>query len=356
MSQLRPAKRKSPPKQLITSPQLRSLLDISKRETRLLGDVQRYLLTRGEDSERSVNVLHPSEIAHSDWCPRASYYRLAGVTPNKEAALPHWQMQMIWDEGKEIHKKWQHRFWDIGRLRGVFYCYNCRHSWWDLAPDECEQCHAGRVFLKYDEVPLSNPALKMAGQGDGLDGDDALIEIKSIGLGTLLFEAPDLLRAHTYQLNINGKQREFLDYDALWDSIRVPFPSHIRQAHLYSFLGAPVDEIFIYECKWNQKTKEMVVKYREDRIADRLEDCRRIVRALEGGPLPRCPVDGCPDCRRFEESADDATDQSRRTLANRPAAAEASASTHSRRLQDRVRPDGGPGSPSRLRRDWGRGA
>jgi hypothetical protein len=178
---------------------------------------------------------------------------------------------------------------------------DCKWAWWATAPDHCEKCGATRAFLRYDEVPLHDPSLRMAGHGDGLDEENALIEIKSIGVNTLRFEAPQLLADHTYRLNVNGRVREFIDHDALWDSIRVPFPSHIRQAHFYSHMGAPPDEIFIYECKWNQKVKEMVVKYRPERIAERLDQCSQVCWALEGGRIPECPFDGCADCKRYEE-------------------------------------------------------
>lgn len=207
---------------------------------------------------------------------------------------------MVFDEGTDIHRKWQGRIWDIGRLAGQFYCQQCHYAWWDTAPDVCEQCKAERRFLRYHEVPLQRQSLHMAGHADGYDRDQALIEIKSIGLGTLMFEAPGLIKDHTYKINLNGKSREFLDYDALWDSIRTPFPSHIRQGHFYSYMGAPADEIFIYECKWNQRVKEMVVRYREERIADRLDMCTQVVAALHGGTIPKCPHGGCSDCGRYE--------------------------------------------------------
>lgn len=259
-------------------------------------------------------------MAHSDWCPRASYYRLAGHTPHTKAPAIHWQMRMIFDEGKEIHKKWQGRIWDLGRLKGNFYCLDCKSAWVDTAPEECEHCGAKRAFLRYDEVPLHRPSLRMAGHADGQDRDVAGIEIKSIGLGTLRFEVPHLIKEHTYKLNINGRNREFLDYDGLWDSIRVPFPSHIRQGHFYSYMGAPETFIYLYECKWNQRVKEMVVKYREERIAERLDWCAQICRALEGGRIPICPLDGCPDCRCYEGTGDA---KQRKILVRRSTAAQA---------------------------------
>jgi hypothetical protein len=229
-------------------------------------------------------------------------------------------MRMIFDEGKEIHRKWQHRIWDLGRLTGQYYCMDCRRTWWDTSPDKCENCGAKRAFLRYDEVPLHDEALHMVGSADGYDCGDAVIEIKSVGVNTLRFEAPHLIKNHTYKLNLNGRNREFLDYDGLWDSIRVPFPSHIRQGHFYSYMGAPETEIFLYECKWNQRVKEMVVKYREERIADRLTWCRQIVTGLQDGDIPDCPFGGCPDCRRYERSG---SDRRRKILVRRGTAAQA---------------------------------
>ena len=119
---------------------LRALLQTSKRETRLLGDIQRALLTSDDSAGRRNDMLHPSEISHSEWCPRASYHRLAGHKPTSEGPVTHWQMRMIFDEGKEIHKKWQSRIWDLGRLTGIFRCMDCKQVWWAISPQRCENC------------------------------------------------------------------------------------------------------------------------------------------------------------------------------------------------------------------------
>lgn len=210
-------------------------------------------------------------------------------------------MQMIFDEGKDIHLKWQKRIWDIGRLWGTFYCQNCHYAWGATAPQECESCHSPREFLHYHEVPLANPSLHMVGHADG-GVEDSLIEIKSIGVGTLRYEAPGLIKDHTYRFNLNGKPREFLDYDGLWKAIRQPFPSHVRQGDFYCFLHQRASEvIFLYEWKVAQNMKEFVVHYCKERIESRLDQCRQITMALQGGRIPKCPFGGCADCERYEE-------------------------------------------------------
>lgn len=328
---------------------LRTLLDTAKRDTRLLGDVQRLLLRSGESDWLRNDALHPSEISHSDWCPRASYYRMAGVEPLKPPTDRHWQLQMVFDEGNEIHHKWQKRIWDLGRLWGDFYCTACHYAWGATAPSECENCHAGRQFLRFNEIPLQAQALNLAGHADG-GVENTLIEIKSIGLGTLRFEAPHLIKNHTYNFHLNGKSRTFLDYDAVWDAIRMPFPSHVRQGDFYCYMHRKITEvIFLYECKWNQRVKEMVVRYRQERIADRLDYCGQITLALQGGKIPACPFGGCADCQRYEE-----THASRgRILVRRQAADPAQAPAGSARNSH----ENGHALPGRrLSRSWDRGA
>lgn len=297
------------PKVKISAP-LQSLLDTSKHESRLLGDVQRMLLGRMAGEGRAQDILHPSAICRDEWCQRAGYYQLAGVPPVEEKQSHSWRMEMVFDEGHEIHDKWQRRIWDLGKLLGNWYCIHCRKAWWGQAPDECPTCRSAREFIRYHEVPLFHGGYRIGGHADGLI-PGALIEIKSIGVGTVRFENKPLLDKHTYKFNVNGKERTFVDLDKVWDEIRRPFPSHIRQAHLYSLCtghgrGKELveEEIFIYECKWNQSCKEFVVRYRQERIQPILDSCRRITDALESHRPPACShsEDGCPDCRRYETS------------------------------------------------------
>ena len=103
--------------------ELQKYFDTKKVPTRLIGKVERHLLTKPRE-ERSTSVLHPSEIIKSDFCHRYSYYLLTGGEPKTEK--PSLRLQNIFDEGHAIHEKWQNRFHEMGTLYGKFKCVACK--------------------------------------------------------------------------------------------------------------------------------------------------------------------------------------------------------------------------------------
>ena len=78
---------------------------MGKTETRVIGSVERHILSKPRDKSRRTDVLHPSEMAGNDWCYRASYFQLLGATPNetRKAGL---KLMSIFEEGHSIHAKW----------------------------------------------------------------------------------------------------------------------------------------------------------------------------------------------------------------------------------------------------------
>lgn len=161
--------------------------------------------------------------------------------------------------------------------------------------------------MKYAEVPLSDSALRISGHSDGLVvGIDSpfLIEIKSVGAGTIRQEASELLAAN------NG------DLNKAWRDIRRPFPSHIRQGQLYLELirrmsesgnypeELPTEIVFIYELKADQSYKEFVVQANSSVIDEYLDKAAAVVHAVSVGEIPDCsvnPGEGCKMCLQFEE-------------------------------------------------------
>lgn len=275
---------------------LKRFLDAKSRPSRLLGDIERHLQRRPV-GDRSTIVLHPSEIIKKDWCKRASFFLLRGHT--KIAEKPGLRLQSIFDEGHFIHAKWQKWFQEMGVLHGKFKCGVCDKITWGTSPEACEHC--GTVGkLEYAEVTLKDDELRIAGHTDGWIkgiGDDCLIEIKSIGLGTIRSEAPNLF------MDADG------DLSKAWSNIRRPFGVHVLQGQVYLELmhrmGNPVDEIvFLYELKADQSYKEFTVRRDFELVRHVFDGAKSVVDAVEAGVSPDCtnnPGSTCKQCDPYKE-------------------------------------------------------
>lgn len=273
-------------------------LDAKAKPSELLGDIERHLLARPV-GDRSTTVLHPSEIIKKDFCHRASYFLLSGRT--KIAEKPNLRLQNIFDEGHYIHAKWQRWFQEMGIIHGKFKCQVCDHITWGTSPQECETCQAPWDKLIYDEVTMIDDSLRIKGHTDGWvkkqNGDEMLIEIKSIGPGTIRAEAPGLI------MDADG------DFMKAWGNIKRPFPSHILQGQMYLELmhrmGNPVEKIvFIYELKADQSFKEFPIKRDFEMVRHIFEKAERIVKAVEEGVAPKCtnnPEGTCKQCDPYKE-------------------------------------------------------
>lgn len=339
---------------MVRSTRMRDFLDAKKKDTVLLGDIERMLLERGdEDDDRRSDALHVSELAKLSFCPRAAYLRITGAAlPEASAKM---RLQAIFEEGHDVHAKWQRWVRRLGRLWGRWQCVACESSWMATSPDECPHCGAPGWKIRYREVPVDGyDKYLIVGHGDGqLDGPDGpWIEAKTIGIGTVRIEAPRLLTKYTHKgvhledidrlLEwITGEYREeflsdskiraevddipssllsrWVDFDGLWKNLRKPFPSHLRQGHLYGALSGAPEVVFIYEYKPNQAHKEFVVKTSPEVYEPLLETALDVKWAVEHERPPKCPHGGCKECtpeqtkEQGEREKGDAASTSRRT-------------------------------------------
>lgn len=280
--------------------ELKKFLDAKKSNPRLIGDLERHLMARPLE-DRSTTVLHPSEMVKTDWCLRASYFALTGVPVKKDK--PNLRLQSIFDEGHSIHAKWQNWFQEMGVLYGKFQCQVCGAYATGTSP-ACWDC-SNVTTMVYKEVTLVDKELKIAGHTDGWIkgiGDDCLIEIKSIGAGTLRFEAPELLA------KADG------DLTKAWRSIRRPFGTHIRQGQMYLELAkrmfgddAPKEIVFLYELKADQDYREFTIKADYEFVEPIFEKAKIVVDAVAAGTPIECtnrgPL-GCKQCLQFGDGND----------------------------------------------------
>ena len=279
----------------VSKSELKRFLDAKAKPSRLLGDIERHLMARPV-GDRSTTVLHPSEIIKNDWCKRASYFLLSGHT--KIAEKPGLRLQSIFDEGHAIHAKWQRWFQEMGVLYGRFTCTSCLFSFFDIGVITCPQCEKDTV--EYREVTLVDDKLRIAGHTDGWIkgiGDDCLIEIKSVGPGTIRAENPSLMS------EADG------DFMKAWSNIRRPFPSHIKQGQVYLELmqriGHDVNEIvFLYELKADQSYKEFTIKRDYELVRHVFEGAKFVVESVEDKVAPRCSNNAggtCKQCDPYKE-------------------------------------------------------
>lgn len=281
---------------------LKKFLDSRRVDTRLIGPIERHLLTRPQDKSRRLDVLHPSEIVKNDFCKRAAYFVI--TTGQKKDDRPGLRLQSIFDEGHAIHHKWQSWIRDGGWLYGKWHCTYCSLLFWETSPASCPECGHG-AYLKYEEVPVYDEDLMIAGHADGWVkglGDDFLIEIKSIGTGTIRMEDPSLLA--------DG------DLASAWKNIRRPFSTHVRQGRLYLELARrmhskglldsfPTEMVFIYELKMDQSYKEFVIAADAEFLSRQLDDAFEVAQAvrkeLGAPPCSISPTSGCKQCRPYDE-------------------------------------------------------
>lgn len=270
----------------------------SKTPSRVLSEVERNLIKRDGTKQRRAWGIHPSELSKPQPCSRRMYYQLAGwgeaahlelVEPSHTESFNARSLQ-IFAEGHSIHDKWQGWMWDAGVLWGAYKCINCDHYWFDTAPSQCPECSAGRTFLRYMEVPIRNEEHLIVGHADGKVRDD-LTEIKSVGLGTVRIELPDLYEKHS---------DPHPNYDRIWAGIRRPFPSHVKQGMLYAWCHGARSMVYIYEWKANQATKEFVVNVTMAVLEPLLDLCLDVKYALRKGEPPRRNYmqssDACKKC------------------------------------------------------------
>lgn len=214
---------------------------------RIIPVVEKHLIQQQLDSTRDTAHLHPSEICKKDWCPRSSWYTIKGYEGKDESFS--FQRLNIFAEGHAIHEKWQKWLLDAG-------------------------------VLEQAEVPIFNEHYRIMGHADGIINDKngrAVLEIKSVGMGTIRMEDIDLFKSSD-------------NPETLWKKIRQPFSTHLRQLNLYMYCLNLDSGVILYEWKPNQDVKEFSVKLQKELIEDILSGCQSVVTALQSGIPPMRPT------------------------------------------------------------------
>jgi hypothetical protein len=290
-------------------PGLAAYLEASKSTEVLFGDVQKHVLLKAAQPDgRRQDVLHPSEMVKSGWCHRAAYYKLTDPQPKGPTTFVR---ENVFREGHSTHAKWQKWLQEMGRLAGNWHCRNCGREFWDDGtPVQCRFCSAPADAVDYAEVELNAPALTIGGSTDGYcPEDNSLIEIKTLGIGSLRFEDPKFLAK--FELEMDGRGTVY-DLARLWRDFRRPLPQALRQGQLYLYLARHFEDLmvdritYIYEFKATQEVKAFTVLYSEEISEPVIEGAQIVTDALAAEKPPACNINqaaGCKNCRVWEVAA-----------------------------------------------------
>jgi hypothetical protein len=272
---------------------------------KLISGVTRHLLQDHDDGRRT-GYVHPSAASSEHWCPRATYYDISGAPADPSPR--NLMFEMVFERGHDSHHKWQNWFWEMGDLRGMWRCLACGLYWEDRSPWECPRCDVGRGAIEYAEVPVLNQDYLLSGMADGdvwwID-HWTLIEVKTIGIGTIRWDAPRLLDQHALTfIDDEGTTRHGFDVEGIWRDIKRPFPSHIRQGMIYCFCAGRDGMVYIYDPKFlTRHPKEYEIKFRQDLIQDVLDGCLKVKDHLEMQRPPKRPIWAEKKCRTCKECA-----------------------------------------------------
>lgn len=255
-----------------------------KSNDRLLGVIEDVVFNEMEErnSHRDTEHLHPSEMSKNNWCLRQTFYKMTGEEQTNPEVFSFRTMN-IFAEGHSIHEKWQEWLRRAGVLWGKWKCKVCEHEWVALAPDNCPSCHQDRLPPFYKEVSIYNERYHIMGHTDGWIKDDegeALLEIKTVGVGTLAFEAPSLFQAYR-----DGD----LTVDDVWKRIKRPLATHNRQIQLYMYCLNVPKAVVLYEWKPTQEVKEFHISLDMEVVQPLLDGALAVLDSLKDGSTPLRP-------------------------------------------------------------------
>ncbi|WP_405667892.1 hypothetical protein [Streptomyces sp. NBC_00055] len=291
-------------------PALTEYLNAAKLAEPLYADVQKHVLEKAmKPSGRRQDVLHPSEMVKPDWCHLAAFHRLRLEAEPADRKKTTFTRENIFQEGHETHSKWQRWLAEMNRLAGDWHCSYCDRIFWnDETPTCCHNCSAPSSCITYAEVPLNALPLRIGGKADGYSPhDNSLIEIKTLGLGSLRYERPEFLERYTVDTDEFGK---LPDLTRLWRDFRRPLPSAVRQTQLYMYLGVHFEDlevdrtVFFYDFKSTQETKSFTVTYDESFSEPLIDAAAAICDCVAADIAPHCNINGrvgCSSCLEFKE-------------------------------------------------------
>jgi hypothetical protein len=263
---------------------LKRLLDTMKKQTVLLGELDRFLMSLesqdygfreflrtsyGDGPNRGRGEFHPSQISVES--PRCIVLDKIGAPCTGKRVDA--KGRRIFDVGHHFGFMLQEYLWTMGILLGEWRCRECTHRWLDPdnpSPRKCPNCGKELwiwVNLDYLEYPVSIPEYSIKGKADAVlltESGKRVLEIKTIKNRTM-----------------RGEQ------SYCFEALVEPLEGHLKQVNMYMH-GLDIDSgLVLYGAKNTQELKEFPVKKMfELYVQPQLETVMEVKSALENKVLP----------------------------------------------------------------------
>ncbi len=248
----------------------------------LVDAVNRQLVLRGiaafNSGDRDMTHFHASQW---DKCHRQiayHYYHAKGYINLDESSIKNTidaKLERIFENGHDVHARWNKYFQNTGALLGVWRCIACRkvdgteEKLGILKPGPCcKHCHYDKGFI-YEEVGFFDEETMWGGHVDAvLDVDLYRKYQQSFLLKGDTNKGIEAQNAVDKYLIVDLKSMNPMQFNKL----ECPLPDHITQMQIYIYLSGLKYGKFIYEDKGSQSTKEFLVVRDDHMLAVKKEE------------------------------------------------------------------------------------
>jgi len=254
--------------------------------TRVMGLVAPYLIKKAINSDRKHDTFHPSAWGACLRKVALEYYNEKHKFLKRDASDINVRMEMIFDNGHGVHHRWQKYLDHSNVLRGAWQCPN-------------PAC--GRIYGLDDDKPLGifNPSRYgnfkcECGNEKELEYYEMIVKSEEFNFKGAVDAIVDVRgpwgqdkpvgNSDIFVLDLKSSKAKYFDeiVHAKWE--------HVVQVHIYMWLLGLKMGVVLYECKDDQRIKEMPVPFDEN-LKERIKkESKWMQSVLKEGKLPPVPT------------------------------------------------------------------
>jgi len=251
--------------------------------TKVMSLVAPYLIKKAINSDRRHDHFHPSAWGACLRKVAFEYYNEKYKFHKRSPSDINVRMEMIFDNGHGVHARWQKYFDNSNVLRGAWKCPNpaCGKIFGQDKPlgifnpirhgDFVCPC-GNKTEFEYHEMAVADKEYNFKGSVD------AIVDVR----GPLGQDKP----AADHEIFVT----DFKSCKAsIFDELVHAKWEHVVQVHIYMWMLGLKMGVVLYECKDDQKVKEMPVP-RDEALIERIKkEAKWLLAVLDANKMPSIP-------------------------------------------------------------------